>query len=182
MHCVCQHLSLPPQVVLHSAASVSDSSMSSRQPCASELRAVCRFRFQFDLAVRQHVCQIDGKLSPTSCAMFLVSVCVCVCVCVCVKPCQTLPPRGGGRSCPSGVQLSPKICALLLAGVCLCVIGSLPREAGCALAPAKPCQTLPPRGGGRSVRDPSREPRPRSGRPSVWHDGARVAALPTRWP
>ena len=28
------------------------------------------------------------------------------------------------------------------------------------------------------MRDPSREPRPRSGRPSVWHDGARVAALP----
>ena len=57
-------------------------------------------------------------------------------------------------------------------------LGFLPRGAGCALAPVKPCQTLPPRGGGRSVRDPSREPRPRSGRPSVWHDGARVAALP----
>ena len=57
-------------------------------------------------------------------------------------------------------------------------LGFLPRGAGCALAPVKPCQTLPPRGGDRSVRDPSREPRPRSGRPSVWHDGARVAALP----
>ena len=107
MHCVCQHLSLPPQVVLHSAASVSDSSMSSRQPCASELRAVCRFRFQFGLAVRQHVCQIDGKLSPTSCAMFLVSVCVCVCVSVCV--CQAVPNSASSRRWP----FVPKWCAAI---------------------------------------------------------------------
>ena len=108
MQCVCQHLSLPPQVVLHSAASVSDSSMSSRQPCASELRAVCRFRFQFDLAVRQHACQICGKLSPTSCAMLLVRVRVRVCdrvptqgSRVCLGAGQAVPNPASSRRWPS---------------------------------------------------------------------------------
>ena len=108
MQRVCQHLSLPPQVVLHSAASVSDSSMSSRQPCASELRAVCRFRFQFDLAVRQRACQIGGKLSPTSCAMLLVRVRVRVCdrvptqgSRVCLGAGQAVPNPASSRRWPS---------------------------------------------------------------------------------
>ena len=82
--------------------------MSSRQPCASELRAVCRFRFQFGLAVRQHVCQIDGKLSPTSCAMLLVRVRVRVCdrvptqgSRVCLGAGQAVPNPASSRRWPS---------------------------------------------------------------------------------
>ena len=72
--------------------------MSSRQPGAPELRTICRFRFQFDLAVRQRACQIGGKLSPTSCAMLLVRVRVRVCDRV---------PTQGSRVCLGAGQAVP---------------------------------------------------------------------------
>ena len=82
--------------------------MSSRQPGAPELRAICRFRFQFDLAVRQRACQIGGKLSPTSCAMLLVRVRVRVCdrvptqgSRVCLGAGQAVPNPASSRRWPS---------------------------------------------------------------------------------
>ena len=82
--------------------------MSSRQPGAPELRTICRFRFQFDLAVRQRACQIGGKLSPTSCAMLLVRVRVRVCdrvptqgSRVCLGAGQAVPNPASSRRWPS---------------------------------------------------------------------------------